>query len=219
MNIAIFLLQIILQLIALRAVLRLGQVALAVFVALEALLANLFVLKQIPLFGLTVTASDSFIIGSLLGLSLYQERFGKKESDKLAYITFGTLFFMTLASLLHLWLAPSHSDASQSHYHYILGQTPRLAVSSLISFFISTKIDVALFSILKEKFTSITFFQRALITILISQAIDTCSFSFLALWGIVDHLSHIILFSFLIKALCLITYLICQPHLLKKKTA
>ena len=67
MNIAIFCIQIILQLFALRYFYKLGQIALGAFVVLEAVLANLFVLKQITLFNLCVTSSDSFIIGITVG--------------------------------------------------------------------------------------------------------------------------------------------------------
>lgn len=214
MNIAIFLLQIILQLIALRVVFKLGQTALAVFVVLEAVLANLFVLKQIELFGLYVTASDSFIIGSMIGLALYQEYFGKQASKALTLVTFGSLFFVTALSWLHLQLSPSVHDLSQPHYQFIFAQTPRLAISSLVSYFLASRADIALFQYLKSS-TSWKFHNRALVTTLVSQAIDTIVFSFLALYGILDNLLHIILFSFIIKALCLITYLILQPRLVK----
>jgi uncharacterized integral membrane protein (TIGR00697 family) len=219
MNISIFLLQIILQLLALRVVFRFGQVAIAAFVILEAVLANLFVLKQISLFTLSVTASDSFIIGSMLGLALYQELFGKEESKKLALITFGSLFFVTLVSLLHIWLKPHIADQSQVHYNYILSGTPRIVLSSLSAFFISSRTDVLLFSFLRKNFTSWSFRKRTLISTLATQALDTFAFSFLALYGIVENLFHIIIFSFFIKALCLLTYLILQPLLLKPKAA
>lgn len=219
MNIAIFLLQIILQLLALRVVFRMGQVALASFVVLEAVLANLFVIKQIELFGLSVTASDSFIIGSMLGLALYQEIFGKDASKKLGLVTFGSLFFVTLASLCHLWLIPSAHDQSQSHYHFILSQAPRIAISSLAAYFLSSRSDVILFAFLKKTFSRFSFHRRAFISTLLTQALDTVAFSFFALYGIVDNIFHIIIFSFTIKALCLTLYLTIQPVLLKTKKA
>jgi uncharacterized integral membrane protein (TIGR00697 family) len=219
MNIAIFLLQIILQLLALRIVFRLGQTALATFVVLEAVLANLFVLKQITLFGLSVTASDSFIIGSMLGLSLYQEIFGKEASKTLGLVTFGALFFVTLTSLLHIGLAPSQVDTSQVHYTYIFNQAPRIAISSLLAYLIASRTDVIFFAFLKNSVKKLSFSQRTLISTLATQALDTVIFSFLALYGIVENLFHIIVFSFSIKALCLILYLSLQPLLLKAKKA
>lgn len=219
MNTALFLIQIILQLVVLRLALRLGQIALAAFVVIEALLANLFVLKQITLFGLSVTASDSFIIGSMLALALYQELFGQKESKTLSLITFGSLFFMTLTSLLHLALQAAPSDTSQTHYHYILNQAPRISISSLIAFYLSSRSDIAFFAFLKKFYTNLSFRRRAFISTLIAQGIDTTLFSFLALYGIMDHLLSIIIFSFGIKVLCLSLYLTCQPLIVKIKQA
>lgn len=217
MNITIFIVQIILQLFALRYFFKLGQVALGAFVVLEAVLANLFVLKQINLFGLSVTASDSFIIGSLIGLSLYQEFFGKEAAKKLGILTFGSLFFVSLSSVLHIWLTPDSVDTSQTHYQFILSSTPKLAIGSLGAYFISSRLDIIVFSFLKKMFPSVSFVKRTFISTSISQAVDTCAFSFFALLGVVDNLFHIITFSFIIKTLCLSTYLILQPLVLRTK--
>lgn len=219
MNIAIFAVQIILQLFSLRYFFKLGQVALGAFVVLEAVLANLFVLKQITLFGLSVTASDSFIIGSLIGLSLYQENYGKDEAKKLGLLTFASLFFVALASLVHLRLIPDSVDTSQKHYHYLLSTTPRLIIGSLGAYFISSRIDIITFSFLKKTFHNVPFAWRTLISTSLAQAVDTVAFSFFALLGIVDNLLHIIIFSFVIKLLCLFSYLILQPLVLTRKQA
>lgn len=219
MNIAIFCIQIILQLFALRYFYKLGQIALGAFVVLEAVLANLFVLKQITLFNLCVTSSDSFIIGSLIGLSLYQEFFGQEAAKKLGLTTFISLFFVSLSSILHIWLAPAPADTSQSHYQFIFSSTPRLAVSSLGAYFISSRVDILVFSFLKKTVPSVSFSKRTFISTCLSQALDTCAFSLFALLGIVDNLFHIITFSFIIKTLCLSTYLIMQPLVLKTKQA
>jgi queuosine precursor transporter len=219
MNIAIFLLQIILQVVVLRYVYKLGQVALGAFIVLEAVLANLFVLKQITLFGLSVTASDSFIIGSMIGLALYQEIFGKVAAKKLGLVTFGALFFITLTSMMHLWLIPSSCDTSQQHYHYILSQSPRLAIGSLGAFFLSSRADILLFNFLKKFSITLSFTKRAFISTIVTQAIDTVAFSIFALSGSIDNLFHIIIFSFIIKALCIILYLMIQPLLVKPQAA
>ena len=43
----------------------LGKEALACFIGLLGILSNLFVTKQIVLFGLTVTSSDAFAVGGI----------------------------------------------------------------------------------------------------------------------------------------------------------
>lgn len=219
MNITIFAIQIILQLFALRYFYKLGQIALGAFVVLEAVLANLFVLKQINLFNLCVTSSDSFIIGSLIGLSIYQEFFGKEAAKKLGLVTLVCLFFVSISSLLHIWLIPDQADTSQSHYQFIFSSTPRLALSSLAAYFLSSRVDIVIFSFLKKTIPSMGFSKRTFVSTCMSQALDTCAFSVFALLGVVDNLLHIITFSFIIKTLCLSSYLILQPLVLKTKQA
>jgi uncharacterized integral membrane protein (TIGR00697 family) len=56
--------------------------------ALLAVIANLFVLKQTVLFGLHVTCSDVYVIGSMLSLNLLQEHYGQREGQRAIWITF-----------------------------------------------------------------------------------------------------------------------------------
>ena len=72
MNETIFFLHIFSALLFLALAIRLGKMALGVYVALSGVLANLFVVKQIELFGLHATASDVFAVGGILGLNLLQ---------------------------------------------------------------------------------------------------------------------------------------------------
>ena len=92
MNEALFFIQIFFTLLFVYGALKLGPSALVAWVTVQALIANLFVLKQIHLFGMEVTASDGYAIGSLLGLNVLQEFYGKKEAKQATWICF---FFMT----------------------------------------------------------------------------------------------------------------------------
>ena len=62
--------------------LALGSSALVAFVCLSCVLANLFVIKQITLFGLTATSADAFTVGATIGLNLLQEYFGKEIAKR-----------------------------------------------------------------------------------------------------------------------------------------
>src|ERR1700704_2652696 len=103
MNELIFFLQTILILGFALGAFKLGKEALIAWVAIQALIANLFVLKQITLFGLDVTASDAFAIGSLLGLNFLQEYFNREEANKATWICFFFMIFFVLVSQIHLF--------------------------------------------------------------------------------------------------------------------
>ena len=69
----------------------------------QALIANLFVLKQIHLFGMEVTASDGYAIGSLLGLNVLQEFYGKKEAKQATCICFFFMTFFRFFTNVNFW--------------------------------------------------------------------------------------------------------------------
>ncbi len=179
--------------------LKLGKEALMVWITIQALLANLFVLKQITLLGFDVTASDAYTIGCLLGFNFLQEYFGKEEVHKATRICFFFMLFFALVSQLHLLYEPSPYDTTQSAFLAILSPSPRLFIASMSVFFIVQQIDIRLFTFFKNFLPRVSFTYRAAITLILSQFLDTFLFSFAGLYGIVVSVADIILISFMIK--------------------
>src|SRR5438445_4228981 len=86
--------------------LALGPSALVAFVCIQCMLANLFVVKQITLFGFTATCADAFTVGATIGLNLLQEYFGKEIAKRTIWINFFLLIFYALLSQIHLFYLP-----------------------------------------------------------------------------------------------------------------
>lgn len=201
MNEVLFLAHIFLVLGFVFAALRLGKSALVSIVALQAVLANLFVVKQMPLFGFVVTCSDVFAIGSILALNLLQEVYGKEAAQRAVKTSFLALLFFAFMSQVHLFYIPSENDAAHVGFQTIFSATPRIVLASIAVFFLVQKIDVRLFGWLKEKFEGKKFPFRVGISLLFSQLLDTVLFSFAGLYGLVESIFDIILISFLVKCL------------------
>lgn len=201
MNEFIFLLQILLITAFTFGALKLGKEALIGWVALLALIANLFVLKQINLFGFEVTASDAFAVGSLLALSFLQEYFGQEEAKKASWICFFFLFFFTVVSQVHLLYQPSLHDAFQSAFQTLLSPAPRLFIASMGVFFIVQQMDIRVFSLIKSHFPVKSFAFRASLALIFSQALDTLLFSYAGLYGIAASMLDVIVMSLAIKLL------------------
>lgn len=199
MNEFIFLLQILLITGFTFGALKLGKEALIGWIALLAVMANLFVIKQIVLFGFEVTASDAFAMGSLLGLSFLQEHFGQEEAKKASWICFFFLFFFTLASQVHLLYQPSLHDASQNAFLTLFSPTPRLFIASMAVFFIVQQMDIRFFSLIKSHFPVKSFAFRASLALVFSQALDTILFSYVGLYGIAASMADVIFMSLAIK--------------------
>lgn len=182
------------------AALRLGKGALISFIALTAVLANLFVVKQTTLFGLTLTCSDVFAIGGMLSLNLLQEFFGKEEAKRAVKISFGALVFFALMAQIHLTYSPAAVDTTHDAFQLLLSPSPRIVLASMLTFFVVQQFDVRFFAFLKGPLP-----VRVSISLFSSQLLDTVLFSLLGLYGLVDSVWNIMVVSFLIKCLVILT--------------
>jgi len=179
--------------------LRLGQDAIIAWISLQAVLANLFVLKQMTFFGFHITCSDVFAIGNIFGLNLIREYFGKQVAKKASWTCFFSMIFFVMMAQLHLLYKPSPFDRAQSAYEVLLSPSPRLLFASLFSFYIVQRVDLRLFHYLKENLARVSLVGRNLISLIFSQLLDTLLFSFLGLFGLLSPLWDVITMSFLVK--------------------
>ena len=199
MNELIFFFHILVVVSFVLAALRLGKSSLIALIALQGVLANLFVVKQMSLFGLSVTCSDVFAIGTILSLNLLQEFFGKEAAKHATRIAFLTLLFFALVSQIHLLYVPTPLDTTHAAFSAIFSSSPRIIFASIATFYLIQQIDVRIFSFLKGALPI-----RISISLIISQLLDTILFSFLGLYGLVESLSAIIVVSLLIKGMIII---------------
>lgn len=215
MNELIFFLHILVNLAFLFIAIRYGKIALVLFYVFQIILANFFVLKQISLFGFSVTASDVFAIGAFFSVNLLREFFDKRLTYQAIWIGFISMIGFMLLGQIHLLYAPNSFDYTQNAYSTLLSPTPRIAISSLITFLIVQRFDVMFFHKLKQKTEGKYLSTRMTVSLLISQLYDTILFSCLALYGIVESIFSVILVSYLIKV---IITMILTPftHLCKK---
>lgn len=179
--------------------LRLGKEAMTAWLSLLAVTMNLFVLKQITLFGLDVTCSDALAVGYLLGLNLLQEFFGQTYAKKTVWTTFLLSFSFLILFLIHLAYKPNDHDWSHLHFLSLFLPMPRLLLASLTTFLIVQLFNIKFFGLLLKKWDKTPLPLRALVATALSLILDTTLFSILGLYGLVANLFHVILFSTLIK--------------------
>lgn len=203
MNELIFFLHILIVLVLLSLFLRMGgKSALSAFVALCGVLANLFVVKEIQLFGFHATASDVFAVGGILGLNLIQELYGSKEAKNVVHGSLLALIFFACMSQIHLLYQPSLTDHTQGAFLSLLSSTPRIVCSSIGVYYFVQRVDLYFFRSLRKRIDP--FGLRVFFSLALSQALDTILFSFFGLYGVVSSLSEIIVVSYLIKCAVII---------------
>lgn len=178
--------------------LKIGKTMLIAWISLLGILANLFVLKQISLFGLNATASDVFAVGSLLGLNLLREHYDLNSCKQAIWISFACMVFFTLMGQIHLLYEPSVVDQSQQAYDVLLKPNPRIMTASMLVFFSVQWFDVLFYHFILKKMVG-SVWLRNTFSLLTSQVLDTVLFSFLGLYGIIDSIGQIIIISLTIK--------------------
>lgn len=181
--------------------LRLGASGLTAWAALQAVLANLFVIKQIEFFGFHITCSDVFAVGSILSVNLLREYYGKEASSRALWVCFYLMVFFVAMAQFHLGYTPSPLDTTQSAFTLLLSPSPRLLFTSLGVFFFVQQLDLILFGRLQKKWPNVSLGLRNGVSLSLTQFIDTVLFSVIGLWGLVGHLTDIIVVSFLVKLL------------------
>lgn len=186
----------------------LGKEGLISFMTLQALLSNIFVLKQVTFFNLTTTATDSLSIGIALCLNLLQEDYESQDSKRALWVTFAGLAFFLCVSILHLAYIPATSDIMQQSYINIFSATPRILLVSFSAYFVSIHINWYLFDLLKRTFPQAPFVPCNYISTGIAQLIDTILFALGVFAGSGAPIHEIIFVSYSMK---LVTLLIASP--------
>jgi len=181
--------------------LKMGPKMLTASVCLQILLCNLFVTKEITLFGLDVTSCEAYTVGAFLSLNLLQEFFSKKDAYNALWTCLFCMAFVVITSQLHMSYAPSEFDNAHLAFEQILSRTPRIFLASITSYCLALFLDVQLFQKIKNKWPTKPFWARTLPSIFISQFIDTVVFTFLALFGVLHNIWHVIAMAYIIKVI------------------
>lgn len=176
-----------------------GRCALVSWIVLQGVLANLLVLKQAILFGLQVTCSDVYIVGSILSLNLLQEQYGKQQARRAIYIGFSLMLTYLLMSQFQLWYVPSALDVAQSAYTALFAVMPRLVIASVITYLLVQLFDTQLYAWLRMLMRDRFFVMRSACSLIVSQVLDTALFTVLGLYGMVAHPLHIFVMSLAVK--------------------
>ncbi len=216
-NECIFLSHVLVIALSLLLACRMGSSILIGLIGLQGVLSNLFVTKQIMLFGMNATASDVFSIGVIFGLNLLQEFHGRSLVAAAITTNFFLMVFYVVMSQFHLWYLPSVYDTMDQHYVSLLTTMPRLMLASVSVYLIVQVIDGYLYHVLKKLFQDRYLVFRNVVSLVSSQLLDTTLFTFLGLYGIVSSLFTVIIVSVSIKLIaivCLVPFIALARRML-----
>ncbi|MFL3051147.1 MAG: queuosine precursor transporter [Candidatus Neomarinimicrobiota bacterium] len=180
-NELVFLFQTIIGLFFTLVAFKMGKSWLFTYIGVCIVLANIFVTKQITLFGLAATGGNVVYGSVFLATDLLNEHYGKQEAKKAVYIGFSMALFFTLMSQMILLFEASSDDwgASDSMIN-IFTSTPNIIIASLIAYLLSQLHDIWAFHTIREKTSGGLLWLRNNVSTWFSQAIDSIVFASLA---------------------------------------
>ena len=165
-----------------------GKIGLFIWIPLAAVIANIQVVKTVELFGFTATLGNIVYATSFLATDILSENYGKEEARKAVFIGFFSLILLTVMMNLALLFKPHPSDFAHESLSTIFSIMPRIALGSLTAYGVSQLHDVWAYNFWKNKIPGkTTIWIRNNLSTMISQAIDTVIFTFIAFYGVFEQ--------------------------------
>lgn len=182
-----------------------GKNGLYAFAIFGTLLGNIAVCKCMDLFGFSATSGNVLYASTFLVTDILSEKYGKKDARRAVAYSFSIMLLWLLGTQILLLFTPNESDYVNESLKTIFGLVPRITIASLAGFLCSQNIDVFLYHFIWKKTgdSKSKLWLRNNGSTLISQAVDTVIFTFLAFWGTypADVFFSILFTTYLFKAI------------------
>ena len=122
------------------------------YIAVCIVLANIFVTKQITLFGIPATGGNVLYGSISLATDLLSEHFGKREARQAILLGFGAALFYLIMSQFILKFSPSPDDwGAADGMATIFDFAPAIVLATLMAYLISQFHDIWAFHWIREK--------------------------------------------------------------------
>lgn len=181
-----------------------GKNGLFAFAIFGTLLGNIAVCKCMDLFGLSTTSGNVLYASTFLVTDILSEKYGKKDARRAVQYSFSIMLLWLIGSQILLLFTPNANDYVDESLKVVFGLVPRITIASLTGFICSQNIDVFLYHLIWKKTgeNNSKLWLRNNGSTLISQAVDTVIFTFLAFWGTypTDVFFSILITTYLFKA-------------------
>ena len=122
-----------------------GKSGIYVWLGISTILANIEVTILVNAFGMEQTLGNTLFASTFLATDILSEIYGKKDSQKGAYIGILVLLVFLFFSFFWQIYTPSENDWAMPDVKGLFGNTPRMLLASLIGFAVSECIDVHLY--------------------------------------------------------------------------
>lgn len=170
-----------------------GKSGLYAMTVLSTVFANIEVLIIIDGFGLEQTLGNVMFASTFLITDILSENEGKKSASRAVWLgVFASIIMLAFTQYMMLY-TPAKSDYASEHIRALFTSTPRVLLASFLGYVISQRFDVWLYHRLWKFSTDKTGDKNRFLWLrnngstLVSQIINTVSFTLIAFYGVYDN--------------------------------
>lgn len=163
-----------------------GRDGLYALVVAAVIVANVQVTKTVVLFGLTATLGNVLYGSVFLATDVLSEVYGTREARRCVWLGFVAMVLTVLWMQIALWYVPGPDDFAHDALSTVFGLMPRVAAGSLVAYLVSQHHDISAFHFWRRKTQGRLLWLRNCASTMVSQAIDSVLFCFIALWGVYE---------------------------------
>lgn len=154
------------------------------FVLVSNIIAYKIVAFDFGFFTLYATSAVLIFSVTFLLTDIVNEKFGKKETQKMILIAFLTQVVATFFIFMAIQMKPAPFWQDQEMFAKIIGFAPRIILASWVAFLISENTDAYIFAWLKKTTKGKHLWMRNVFSSIPSMALDTIIFVTIAFYGV-----------------------------------
>lgn len=200
-NEAIFFAQALVALSAVLVAARLGAAWLTGLICAMIVLMNLFVLKQMRLFGMDVTGGNVLYAAVFLSTDLLAEHWGRRRAYRAVWAGFFVSVFFVAMSCCMLLTKPNAYDWASEPLAALLEPQWRIVGASMLTYLVVQHLDVWQYDFYKRKTKGRMLWLRNNASTWVSQLVDSTLFTILAFAATGYPILQMIVFTYVIKIL------------------
>lgn len=164
----------------------LGKEGLIGWMGVASILANLLLIKNVNLLGISATLGNVLFASNFLATDMLTENYGYKEAKKgvkFAIMAIAIFMIVTQVALLYI---PNSEDVAQSSFELLFGFVPRISLASISMFALSNIIDIRLYEYLRKKSNGKKMWLRNNLCTIICNGGENFLFYLIAFLGTMD---------------------------------
>lgn len=162
------------------------------FVLISNIIAFKIVEYDLGFVKLFATAASLVFAVTFLIADIVNEKFGRKETQKMIFIGFLTQVAVAIFIWIAIYLKPAPFWNYQDIFVQVLGFAPRVMFASWVAFLISENFDAYVYAWFKVKTKGRHLWMRNIFSSIPSMALDTVIFVTIAFYGVQPLMSLII---------------------------